>query len=118
MTSILLQYDDFMNPVLHALKELGGSGTNEEINSKVFEIARVPSEQLEILHNPTKGGMTEIEYRLMWTRTYLKKIGVIENSSRGIWALTSKGSAIDKVDEKKSYKRSTRINETRKRCIQ
>ena len=35
MTSIELQYDDLMNPVLKALKELGGSGTNEEINTKV-----------------------------------------------------------------------------------
>jgi len=104
MTSILLQYDDLMNPVVQALKDLGGSGTNEEINSKVIEIAHVPSEQLEILHNPAKGGMTEIEYRLMWTRTYLKKFGVIENSTRGIWALTSKGSAIGKVDEKEVVK--------------
>jgi restriction system protein len=59
---------------------------------------------LEILHNPTKGGMTEIEYRLMWTRTYLKKYGLIENSIRGIWALTSKGTAIDKVDKKEVVK--------------
>jgi restriction system protein len=44
--------------------------------------------------------MTEIEYRLMWTRTYLKKFGIIENSSRGIWALTPKGSTTEKVNEK------------------
>jgi restriction system protein len=36
----------------------------------------------------------------MWTRTYLKKYGLIENSSRGIWSLTSKASSIEKVDEK------------------
>jgi restriction system protein len=104
MTSILLQYDDLMNPVLQALKELGGSGTNEEINSRVFEIAHVPSEQSEILHNPAKGGMTEIEYRLMWTRTYLKKYGVIENSTRGIWSLTAKGSTTEEVDKKEVVK--------------
>ncbi len=100
MTSIELQYDDLMNPVLKALKELGGSGSNEEINSKVFEIAQVPSEQLDILHNPSKGGMTEIEYRLMWTRTYLKKYGLIENSSRGIWALTVKGTSLESINKK------------------
>jgi restriction system protein len=60
----------------------------------------MPAEQLEILHNPEKGGMTEIEYRLMWTRTYLKRYGVIANSTRGIWALTTKGSTIESVDEK------------------
>jgi len=84
MTSVKLQYHDLMNPVIQALKSLGGSGTIEEINSKVAELAKIPSEQLEVLHNPEKGGMTEIEYRLMWTRTYLKIYGVIENSVRGV----------------------------------
>ncbi len=100
MTSVKLQYDDLMNPVIQALKSLGGSGTIEEINNKVAELAKIPSEQLEVLHNPEKGGMTEIEYRLMWTRTYLKRYGVIENSTRGVWSLTEKGSTIEKVDEK------------------
>jgi len=100
MTSVKLQYDDLMNPVIQVLKSLGGSGTNEEINTKVAELVKIPSEQLEILHNPEKGGMTEIEYRLMWTRTYLKIYGIIENSTRGVWALTEKGSMVEKVDEK------------------
>jgi restriction system protein len=100
MTSVKFQYDDLMNPVIQAIKTLGGSGTNEEINNKVSEIGNIPSEQLEILHNPEKGGMTEIEYRLMWTRTYLKIYGIIENSTRGVWSLTEKGSMIEKVDEK------------------
>lgn len=100
MTSVKHQYDDLMNPVIQALKLLGGSGTNEEINDKVAELVKIPAEQLEILHNPEKGGMTEIEYRLMWTRTYLKRYGVIENSTRGIWSLTAKGSTVERVDEK------------------
>lgn len=100
MTSVKLQYDDLMNPVIQALRNLGGSGTIEEINNKVAELAKIPSDQLEVLHNPEKGGMTEIEYRLMWTRTYLKIYGVIENSVRGVWSLTEKGSKIEKVDEK------------------
>jgi len=100
MTSVKFQYDDLMNPVIQALKSLGGSGTNEEINTKVAELVRIPSGQLEILHNPEKGGMTEIEYRLMWTRTYLKIYGIIENSTRGVWALTEKGSSVAKVEEK------------------
>ena len=116
MTSLSLQYDDLMNPVIQALKELGGSGTNEEINTKVYEIARVPSDQLDILHNPSKGGMTEIEYRMMWTRTYLKKFGIIENSSRGIWALTPKGSSIDKVDEKEVVKFVRELNRKEKKA--
>jgi len=93
-------YDSLMNPLLKAIKALGGSGTNEEINNKVAEIANISQELLEILHNPEKGGLTEIEYRLMWTRTYLKRYGILENAGRGVWALTAKGSKIDQVSEK------------------
>jgi len=57
-------------------------------------------EQLEILHDPEKGSQTEIEYRLAWTRTYLKKYGALENSSRGVWALTTQGRQLDQVNPK------------------
>jgi restriction system protein len=93
-------YDSLMNPLIQALKALGGSGTVEEINNKVAELARLTDEQLEVLHNPAKGGMTEFEYRLAWTRTWLKRYGILENSSRGVWALTAKGSKTDHLDEK------------------
>ena len=94
-------FDRMMNPVIQALKDLGGSGTIEEINSKAAEIAALSDEQLDVLHDPDKGGQTEIEYRLAWTRTYLKKYGVLDNSSRGVWALTTKGRQLDKVNPTK-----------------
>lgn len=49
------------------------------------------------MHNP-KSGQTEVSYRLAWTRTYLKKYGVLENSTRGVWALTKSGQQLDRVD--------------------
>jgi restriction system protein len=48
--------------------------------------------------------MTEVEYRLAWSRTWLKRYGLLENSSRGVWALTAKGSKIDCIDEKEVIK--------------
>ena len=100
MTQIdLPTFDKLMNPTIQALKSLGGSGTIEEINNRAMELASLTDEQMEVLHTPEKGGgPTEIEYRLAWTRTYLKKYGVLENSSRGVWALTAKGKQIDKVN--------------------
>jgi len=93
-------FDALMNPVVQALRSLGGSGTIEEINTRVAEIAGLSDEQLEVLHDPERGGQTEFEYRVAWTRTYLKKYGVLENSSRGVWALTAKGAQLDRVDPK------------------
>jgi restriction system protein len=100
ITNAIPSYDAFMNPVLQALKNLGGSGTNEEINNKVIEIMGLSDAQLEVVHDSERGSQTEVEYRLHWARTYLKKYGMIENSSRGVWALTGKGKEIEKVDPK------------------
>jgi restriction system protein len=91
-------FDKLMNPVIQALKQLGGSGTVEEINNKVIDIVHLLDEQLEVLHDPQKGSHTEVEYRLAWARTYLKKYDVLENSSRGVWALTAKGRQLDQVN--------------------
>ncbi len=92
-------FDQFMNPLLNAMRDLGGSATVDEINEKCGELARLTDEQLEALHDPARGGRTEVEYRLAWTRTYLKEYGLLENSSRGIWALTKKGRELKSVDE-------------------
>lgn len=45
-----------------------------------------------------KNSQTEVPYRLAWARTYLKKFGLLENSSRGIWSLTEKANSIEEVD--------------------
>jgi restriction system protein len=90
-------FDALMNPVLKALKKLGGSGTIQEIDAAASEISGLTGEQLEVLHNPEKGGQTEAEYRLAWTKTYLKKYGLLENSSRGVWALTANGRQTERV---------------------
>jgi restriction system protein len=97
-------YDSMMNPLLQALRSLGGSGTIEEIDGKVAEIMNLSDEQLEALQDPDKGSRTKFEYRLAWTRTYLKNYGLLENSSRGVWALTSEGRKTEEVDEKEVVK--------------
>jgi len=99
LTDKVPTYDKLMNPIVLALKELGGSGTIEEIDAKACEIANLSDEQLEIPHDD-KGSRSEVEYRFAWARTYLKNCGILENSSRGVWALTPKGNRIDNVDEK------------------
>jgi restriction system protein len=88
------QYNEMFNPLLEALHELGGSGSIEEINNKVIELQNFPAEIVDVLHG--EGPTTEIEYRLAWSRTYLKKFGLLENSSRGVWAISN-----DKHDIKK-----------------
>lgn len=91
-------YKTMMNPTLQALRELGGSATIDEIVYKVSEIMKLSDEELSVIHNPERSSRTEIEYRLAWTRSYLKVYGLLENSKRGIWALTTKGRQIEEVN--------------------
>ncbi len=91
-------YDSMMNPMLQALHELGGSGTISEIDSKVVEILNLPEDLQNIPHDPEKSTKSEIEYRLAWTKTYLKKYGVLENSSKGVWSIISDNNKLIEVD--------------------
>ena len=97
-------FDYFFEPVLKALDMLGGSGSNEEIYKKVLVITNLPDDVVEEMHTFT---MSEVEYRLMWARTYLKNFGAVENSKQGVWALTSKGAKMlksGKIDTKEIKK--------------
>jgi restriction system protein len=98
--AILPTYDAFMEPLLQSLRLLGGSGTIEETNAKIVELMGLSDEQLEVPHDPEHSARTEVEYRLAWARTYLKKYGVLENSSRGVWSLTAKGKELDHINPK------------------
>lgn len=93
-------YDLLINPLFQALKQLGGSGSIEEIYEKVTEIMNLPENILGIPHDPEKSNQTEVAYRLAWARTYLKKFGVLENSSRGVWAIVPDKRHIEKVNHK------------------
>ena len=94
------KFHELMNPLLQALHELGGSGSVNEIYEKVVEKLDLPEKILDILHNPEKSNQTKVEYRLAWARTYLKKYGILDNSSRGVWIIVPDKSDIKKVDPK------------------
>lgn len=88
MSNKMPTFDALMNPLLNALVALGGSGSIDEIYDKVIEIEQINEDISSVLHSPDKSNITEVAYRLAWARTYLKKYGFLENSSRGVWALT------------------------------
>lgn len=96
-------FDQLMIPTLEALKGLGGSGTIEEINEKASEIAKIDDNILQIPHDDS-GLQSEVEYRLAWSRTYLKKFGLIENSSRGVWSLIDADIEVSSFDKDKIVK--------------
>lgn len=104
----MITFDQLILPLMKALVNLGGSGSIDEIYEAVVELEKFDDETLAILHNPEKSSQTEIGYRLAWARTYLKKAGFLENSSRGVWALTDKARQAPEIDSREivNYVRS------------
>ena len=77
---------------MKALKEAGGSGLRNEIIEAVAERQRLSDEQLEHRYETT--GVPVIADRIGWALSWLKKLDVVENSRRGVWALTASGRSI------------------------
>ena len=83
--------NELMRPIVDAIKVLGGSGSVDEIVEKVITLLGIPDElaaQPYVSKRGRQDPRTQLEYDLAWARTYLKQLGVLENSERGIWALT------------------------------
>jgi restriction system protein len=104
MTAKLPTFDQLLNPLLRAMNALGGSGSIEEIYDKVVELEHFPEDLVAQLHDPEKSNQTEIGYRLAWARTYLKKYGLVENSSRGIWSLAPKAKDVGTLNPQEVVK--------------
>ncbi len=89
------KYDELFNPLLQALRELGSSASVAELEDRVASLFQLSEEDVTTIH---KGNRTRLSYNLAWARTYLKKVGLVENSSRGVWSLTPEGQQTDHVD--------------------
>ncbi len=92
------KYDELFNPTLSALHQLGSSGSVGEIEDQVATLLNLTDEQVNEIH---RGNTTKLTYRLAWARNYLKRFGLIENSTRGVWALTEEGLKTQTIDKEK-----------------
>jgi restriction system protein len=89
-------FDELMWPTLQALRAMGGSATNEELVNKIIELEKVPAEIQAIQH--TDHRQSKLNYNLAWAKTYLKKVGAIDNSSRGVWSITKEGETLTEAE--------------------
>jgi restriction system protein len=78
-----------MWPTLLAVRQLGHSAKISEIDDLVIEQEGFGEEEQAALHND--GPQSELEYRLAWARTYLKRIEALDNPVRGTWVTTERG---------------------------
>jgi restriction system protein len=94
-------YDNLFNPLLRAIRDLGGSASIPEQERVVAESLGLSDKETSEIH---RGNRTKLSYRLAWARNYLKRFGLLENSERGIWSLTTEGLKQDQVDREEVNK--------------
>lgn len=112
MSKTMPKFHELMNPLLEALTALGGSGAINEIYETVIEQQGISEDIATVPHNPGKSNQTEVAYRLAWARTYLKRYGFLENSSRGVWSLTKLAKETKSVDPQTVVREVRRTDKT------
>lgn len=88
-------YVELLWPTLKALRAMGGSATNAELLDKVIELEDYSEDVQNFLHSDHR--QTKLNYNLAWAKTYLRIAGALENSARGVWAITEEGEQLTEV---------------------
>lgn len=95
---------ELMWPTLRALEGLGGSASIRELDDRVASDLDLGEGVLDVVHGD--GPRTEFAYRCAWARTRLKRRGAVDNSGRGVWALTEAGRRIRSAGETRDLDQS------------
>src|SRR5579883_1857346 len=106
-------FDRLMWPAICALKQMGGSASHHELLNKVIEIAKIPEDAQSVAH--TTGRESRVGYNLRWAQSYLGKYGALENTSRGVWALTAKGRRLKESEIKEVVATVRKMNQVKRR---
>ena len=84
------EFARWINPVLRALGELGGSARPREVVERVALNEQVSDDVLDLL-NPSGG--QRFANQVHWARFFLADAGFIDRSKRGVWKLTEVANA-------------------------
>lgn len=88
MTKRRSEFVRWMGPILDALRELGGSGKPREVSEWISDKYEIQGTALE---ETLKSGQSRFYNQVHWARQYLVWEGLLDASTRGVWALTDKG---------------------------
>ena len=84
-------YQSLMYPLLKLLGEKGPLAARKAYELLAVELGLTPEQRAELLPS---GGQPLFENRVGWAKTYLKKAGLVDSPKRGVWQITSRGTAL------------------------
>lgn len=103
------QYHEMLWPTLVAVLARGESASIDEITESVIKSEAYTEDQQAVLHGD--GPRSEIAYRLAWARTYLKGMGLLVNSKRGVWSLTDDGRGLLSAPGVSEHQQQARVRD-------
>lgn len=83
----------WFNPLIKALKDLGGSGTPKEVRDKIAENENLSDEVINEIRG--KKNVKKFDNDIAFARNYLVYENIIMSNERGIWKLSDKGYNIE-----------------------
>lgn len=99
----------YLNPVLAALNDLGGSARPGEVYDWVAEHLLLSSaERAEKLQS----GGSRFENDVAWARFYLVRAGYLDSSKRGVWSLTERARNCDPLSDDQINEMIRQVNAT------
>ena len=78
----------YFGPLLDALRELGGSGSPDEVVERIAADMMLSDEEQ---NQTVPSGGSRLKTNVAWARFYLVREGLLDSSKRGVWSLTEKG---------------------------
>lgn len=105
------EFAGWINPLLGALKELGGSARPQEVVDLVAKRCSVPD---AVLDQTIAGGTSRFGNQVHWARYYLAEAGYIDRSRRGVWKLEEKAQLSAPLSERDIDELVLRVQEDSK----
>lgn len=87
----------WFNPLIQALRDLGGSATPVEARKKIIENEHLSDEDVNITRG--KNNVNKFENEVAFARNYLVNAGYIDKSVYGVWTLTEAGKTVEMTDD-------------------
>ena len=90
------EFATYMNPLIFALRKLGGSARADEVCNAIAETLHLPD---AVLDKQLKNGESRFKNQVHWARFYLANTEYLDSSKRGVWTLTEKGQTTPELNE-------------------
>jgi 5-methylcytosine-specific restriction protein B len=87
----------WFEPLIKALRDLGGSASPQDARQKIIENEKLSED--DISQTRGKSNVNKFENEVAWARSYLAKGGYIDKNVKGIWSLTDAGKTVNMTPE-------------------